>query len=1046
MACLAKATTINNSSPSRSKVQTTLVLSQASLVQSSILLRAGDVQGALRSARSSVKWLSHDWNKLEGPSMQVNTRSEPSLAESILGDRHPKPIPDTVFGPRLWNLARPLFDSLMHISSLYAHIGMFQETMYYCETATRIAEGSQSSLFKAESSIWAASIYAKAGLKDEAVGKLRDLAIYMPREACAARVKLAHQLGEIYRDLEDDEKSAEYLSMAEETTRLLSRGEPVEEVQCAEKSSTGLAKASRTGATKRGVARTTRAKATTSTTTAAARTRTRTPATKSKAARQLSLTPIPTDFYQGSLLATILLSRAMGSAEQKDWQSVASSLELIQTLPKVSESLRLEKLITACKHISLSAEQMVKDPVFSVMHESTISFPAVLADTANGGHDRSSMSKSPPRRGRSAATDRRGPKERGVPAFIGALKQAQEILLDAHASALANGDNAVLYRVSTLLQNTVICLTAAASPKLKATIQLESTTVAVELARNAMWKREQSAIQSSNSTDSSLLLSQPTSASELTERMANLGLTSDMGRFQDDFIELVPKNWSVISMSLSENQHDLCITKFQAGHSPFILRLPLERANSRDADSEVFNFQHGREEVLNIIKNANRTSHSGGNLTTKASRNAWWAEREALDERLKELLAVMEKTWLGGFKGIFSQHERRPDLVARFQKSFDQVLEQSLPSRSKGRGRKASKPPAITLDPRILDLFIGLGDPTEPDCDFDEALEDLLYFVIDILQFHGERNAYDEIDFDAMVVKTYDALIGYHDATKSEGKREPGAHSILVLDKALHCFPWESMPCMETLAVSRVPSLAHLRRLITEARAPSATMFDGLDDDVPGGHYVSAKTGTYMLNPSSDLKNTQSYLEPSFASLDSWTGHVNHAPEEHEFEKALSTSDILLYFGHGGGAQYIRGKTIRRLEKCKPATFLMGCSSASLTEAGEFECYGPVWNYMTAGCPAVVGTLWDVTDRDIDRFAGRAFEEWGLFPRGTFKEETKGKEKQSQLDTSELDEADQVNGSLAEAVARARSACRFKYLNAGAVVMYGIPVYIEQDA
>jgi separase len=337
-----------------------------------------------------------------------------------------------------------------------------------------------------------------------------------------------------------------------------------------------------------------------------------------------------------------------------------------------------------------------------------------------------------------------------------------------------------------------------------------------------------------------------------------------------------------------------------------------------------------------------------------------------------------------------------------------------------------------------LDLFIGLGDPTDPDVDFDEALNDLLYFVVDILQFHGERNAYDEIDFDGMVVEIYDAMRGYYSEIKADGGRQSGAHTVLVLDKALHAFPWESMPCLRGLPVSRVPSLAALQRLIKEARAPVNAMHDGLEVEQPSGHYVSKSSGTCILNPSSDLKNTQSYFEPSFSSL-AWTSHINTKPTEAHFETALSTSEILLYFGHGGGAQYIRGKTIRRLEKCKPATFLMGCSSAALTEAGEFEPYGPVWNYLTSGCPAVVGTLWDVTDRDIDRFAGRAFEEWGLFERGTFPRDNKAKKPT----IDELEEARQT-GSLAEAVARARGACRFEYLNAAAVVVYGIPVYIEK--
>ena len=33
---------------------------------------------------------------------------------------------------------------------------------------------------------------------------------------------------------------------------------------------------------------------------------------------------------------------------------------------------------------------------------------------------------------------------------------------------------------------------------------------------------------------------------------------------------------------------------------------------------------------------------------------------------------------------------------------------------------------------------------------------------------------------------------------------------------------------------------------------------------------------------------------------------------------------------------------------------------------------------MHGGAMAVVGALWDVTYRDIDRLAGKTFEEWGL--------------------------------------------------------------------
>ncbi|EON98148.1 putative cell division-associated protein bimb protein [Phaeoacremonium minimum UCRPA7] len=583
------------------------------------------------------------------------------------------------------------------------------------------------------------------------------------------------------------------------------------------------------------------------------------------------------------------------------------------------------------------------------------------------------------------------------------------------------------------------------------------------MARNLTWRREKKALLLEKDVPKSGGLDWPEQVKSPDSRRTSFGLSLDINRLQKDYIDIIPPKWSAISISLSENKHDLCITKMQADQSPFIIRLPLERANSRDADNEIFNFQQGRTEILEVIRLANETCHDARDLSIKGAKSAWWADRAALDDRMKDLLENIENIWLGGFKGIFSQHQRRSALLARFQKSFQNVLDKHLPSRRQVRGKRGkSVAPKVTLDPRILELFIGLGDATDPECDFDDALNDLLYFVVDILQFHGERNAYDEIDFDSMVVETFDALHSYHSAVKSEPEMEQGAHTILILDKALHVFPWESLPCMQGQAVSRVPSLACLRRLILEQRSTTEDLDAGAESAKPSGHKVSVKSGSYILNPGADLKTTQATFEKPLLSLgSSWKRIVSNKPTEAEFETALTDSDVLLYFGHGSGAQYIRGRAIRKMEKCRATVLLMGCSSARLADVGDFECHGPVWNYMLAGCPAVVGTLWDVTDRDIDRFAGRVFEEWGLLKKGTFADMDKGKDKskwksraadadgamhakRKRAATPDGPDAEDGRASLVEAVARARDACRFRYLTAAAVCVYGIPVYVDK--
>ncbi|GKU18339.1 unnamed protein product [Fusarium langsethiae] len=1028
-----------------SRSQANMSIALSSFLESVLALKRGQVQEALISVKSSVRALSHDWSKIEadvsqGASPSVMNASTTSLDSVKAGAKLGQ-----VIGPRFWALAFPLLRGLLHVSSVYAHLGMYQETVYYAESAQKIAESTGSALYRAQVLAWIGSVYHRAGKLTKALDFGNEAFNELPQDISASRVRVACQLGGLFRDTGDKDKALQLLQLAEDTAQRLGDHGKVLSIQNEAKKTAPVAAKARAAATTRATrtaARTTRAKAAPAAAAAPApalKTRKRQAVAKGQPST-LEVSRLPKDAYQASLMASVILSRALGFISQKDWTSALSTLELAKELPKLFGTLSQEQVVTAISLIGHSTEQMIHDPVFSVVQDSTISFPSVAASDKA----RRSISQTPPRKGRAAATatERKGSKEANVPAFAEALRQAQELLLEAHASTLSTANSTMVHRISALLQNTVILLSATSTTQSKVLAGSGFATFSVDLARNVTWKREQSTLQNKEGTEAD------GSGSVQTSRRDSLALTTEMSKFQEDYIDLVPHNWSVISVSLSDNHHDLCITKFQAGHSPFILRLPLERANSRDADSEIFNFEHGKEEIMEIIRLANETSHSASrDFSVKGAKSAWWAEREALDGRLKDLLSTIETTWLGGFKGIFSQHERRPDLLARFQKSFDQILDSNLPSRKQGRGKKPTQASKVSLDPRVLDLFIGLGNPTEPDSDYDEALNDLLYFVVDILQFHGERNAYDEIDFDAMVVDTYDALHGYYNAVKKGSERAEDAHTILVLDKALHAFPWESMPSMEGLAVSRVPSLACLRQLITESQ-PFANGDDS--EDTPEGHYVSTERGTYILNPSTDLVNTQSTFQPIMKGFRNWTGIVNRAPQEAEFEKVLSDSEILLYFGHGSGAQYIRARTIRRLEKCKPATFLMGCSSASLTEAGEFENYGPVWNYMMAGCPAVVGTLWDVTDRDIDRFAGRSFEEWGLLPRGTFKEgkRAKGKSRVSGEDetmASESEEDGQVtrNVSLAEAVARSREACRFKYLNAAAVVLYGIPVYIK---
>ncbi|KAK0711664.1 peptidase family C50-domain-containing protein [Lasiosphaeris hirsuta] len=1029
------------------------LVSYASYLHSLVALEKGDSHHALIYSRESVRSLYQDWVKLESqlapkPSPDTSTATEATLNMSTTEVKGK--AAGVSSGPEFWRLFYILYRNILRLSSIYAHLGMFQETVYYAEQAQKIAKSVDSELYGAQCAAWMGSMFAKAANPKKSLEMLQEAGELLPDdERSYFSAVLACQISSMYLNLRNVEGADIMLAKAEaflEMTPLAGPSTQASDIAALEAKVANLKIEDKPVRVTRRTVRQAAVKRPTKPTIA-----------KAKAAAPPKPAIVAEDAQLSKLRASIMVQKAVSMLGRKEWAAALAVLGQATDASRSTDLFPTEQVAMAACLMGMSMEQMSRDPVFSVIQDSTISFPAISSPHDKTVVDRHSPGKaSPPRKTRiAAASSSREASKEPARVYVDNLRQAQEHLLQAHAVATLSSDAGLVHRISGMLQNIGLLLTAT-SAKARAITQTGHASYSVELARNLIWRRERKAIVLEKNKPSFNDKEWPPALSSATARRSSLGFTLDLCKFQRDFIDIIPRPWSVISLSLSENNHDLCITKLQAGHSPFVIRLPLERASSRDADNEVFNFQQGRGELLDIIKLANKTCHDKRDMTVKGAKSAWWADREALDNRLKDLLVNIEQIWLGGFRGVFSQHVRRPELLCRFQKSFLNILDKHLPSRRQVRGKKTKTAQAskVTLDSRVLELFIGLGDATAQDCDFDDELTDLLYFVIDILQFHGETNAYDEIDFDSMAVETFDALQSYHSAVKSNETTGAGIHTILMLDKSLHVFPWESLPCLQGCAVSRMPSLACLRRLIHEQRAASgspATPSNDQPGDAPRspleGHHASFRSGSYILNPGADLKTTETaFAQPLATHLPSksWKQIVGRAPTETEFEQALSETDILLYFGHGSGAQYIRGRTIRRLDRCRATVLLMGCSSAHLTDAGEFEVYGPAWNYMMAGCPAVVGTLWDVTDRDIDRFAGRVFEEWGLTPVGAFEEKEKSMMRKAAAERRLKGQDNSGKVSLVEAVAKARDVCRFRYVTAAAVAVYGIPVYVEK--
>ncbi|KAL8817467.1 MAG: hypothetical protein Q9223_003709 [Gallowayella weberi] len=716
-----------------------------------------------------------------------------------------------------------------------------------------------------------------------------------------------------------------------------------------------------------------------------------------------------------------------------------------------SQEIILHAMFAAEASVKRGLDAIIGDPVFCVLTESTISIPSILQVRSLG------LSNSPKPKGMKVG---RGPRKGGpVPVRGTKMRAPPQSNSVGHCQEFREAEigtskvfelaqsicsTASLHDLSKLMAKNLMMLSA---------LDLSSTAEScrpcpnrllriTDAARSTAMMRSLRAIRVEKTTPvEDTDLRWPVANASTTKERPALALTPDAASFQEQYLDIIPNPWQVLSISLSRSRGEIIVSRLRSGQSPFVLSMPLDRHSSRDPDEESFGYLQAKTELEEIITLADQTTHNTQDPARKNARSAWWEGRAALDARLRDLLANIEHMWLGGFHGVLSSRLPHRDLLARFQVSLNAILDNHLPSR-RGQGKK-QQPKPTNFDPRVVELFVALGDPVDL-AEMEEPLMDLLYFIIDILQFQGERNAYDEVDFDSMTIATLDALRQYHEAAKKIDEPLATQHTILILDKELHCFPWESLPCLAGQAVTRLPSLNCLRDRILLQRQQAFTM-DGVVQQ-EGKFCVDRRNGAYVLNPAGDLKATQDHFEQPLSDLSGWEALTGCEPSEEQMKDYLQQKDIFLYFGHGSGNQYIRTRTIQRLDKCAVA-LLMGCSSGKVTEAGEFEPYGTPMSYMQAGCPTMLATLWDVTDKDIDRFSETVLHKWGLFQskappenspiKKTARSRGKSKARQEPRPTTDVG-----NVSLDQAVAQGRGSCIFRYLNGAAPVVYGIPVFL----
>ena len=371
----------------------------------------------------------------------------------------------------------------------------------------------------------------------------------------------------------------------------------------------------------------------------------------------------------------------------------------------------------------------------------------------------------------------------------------------------------------------------------------------------------------------------------------------------------------------------------------------------------------------------------------RESKLEWWAKREEIDRALNTLLEYTQKQYFSAdfIQDLFLQNNTINDPLNRNDDKVDSFCGGNLAARFEA---------AVTLN----------ASQEENEQESKESLEKMTVkqirnrlqeLNIEGRQFNSLRKAglvgllhekleekrKLQIQFakDSMEASDYDMN---DNLSNKKGKE----CLFLVLDEHLCRLPFEGMPFLKGRTICRIPSfpfaISSLQRLDESNGKSQGT--------------VNPAQTRFVLDPESNLLGTQQRLHQVLNDVMKsngleWDGMIGKTPSMEFMHSTLTQKNgLFLYFGHNGGETFfprgeidslMNGQHDGQQRECKSSLLLMGCSSGALVSVNQrndddsaskedifFEPEGVALSYICAGAPCVVGNLWDVTDRDIDRY------------------------------------------------------------------------------
>lgn len=486
----------------------------------------------------------------------------------------------------------------------------------------------------------------------------------------------------------------------------------------------------------------------------------------------------------------------------------------------------------------------------------------------------------------------------------------------------------------------------------------------------------------------------------------------------------LPSNCRIVAVALCPTGEILVTSMSSSSDQP--LNLGIETAcifpdSNQDSilDDEIYNnVMKPLDELIRLNEDQIRgldTTTVADNFKEEPSKRDWWNDRQRADDQLQSLVENVESKYFsaGCVRRVFLGDDDVDDisitcgnLASKFEEacSVDDSTDDDAPLQDDLHSMTVNQ-----LKDELEKLHVHVTTRKKP------TKKQLIDMVTE-----ARATDRDKIDHPSEVTSNLDEKC-----------------VILILDENLHRFPFEGMEVFSNWAASRVPSLPFaIAPLIQSAHSGKDTR----------GRYpvVEPAEASYIVDPEGNLAQTKNRLVPAISDICesndwNWKSVIGTLPSKDFVQHALvQRNGLLLYCGHGGSTFCFSRSQVESLMKndgnpgtrrCQSTIILMGCSSGKLVSVNRkdskitdkvtmfYEPEGIALSYLCAGAHCVVANLWDVTDRDIDRYCITLLE--------TFLANNEGQ-------------------SLAKCVAEARSSCKMRHIVGLAPVCYGLPVHLSR--